>query len=70
MKDRRWYIDEESNKRVYDTFSNQIIVNKGTRDIYISVSIHTNDLTCGMGTNCEELEALYDLIKADLVEKV
>lgn len=68
-KDRRWYLDEETNKRVYDTFSNTIIVNKETRHIYINVSLHTNDLVCGMGTNCEELDVLYDLIKADLVKK-
>ena len=70
MKDRRWYLDKETNKRVYDTFSNGIIVNKETRDIYISVSIHTNDLVCGIGTNCCELDVLYDLIQAGLVEKV
>lgn len=69
-KDKRWYIDEESNKRVYDTFSNKIIINKETREIYINVSIHTNDLVCGLGTNCEDLESIYYLIKADLVEVV
>lgn len=69
-KDRRWYIDEETGKRVYDTFSNTIIVNKETREVYISVSLHTNDLVMGMGTNCEELDILYDIIKADLVKKV
>ena len=69
-KDRRWYIDEETKKRVYDTFSNIIIINKETRDIYISVDLHTNHLTCGMGTNCCELDVLYDLIQAGLVEKV
>ena len=70
MKERRWHIDEETNKRVYDTFSNTIIVNKETREIYITVSLHSNDLTYGMGTNCCELDIIYDLIKADLVEKM
>lgn len=64
MKDRRWYLDKEKKKRVYDTFSNEIIISKETREVFISVSMHTNDLACGMGTNCCELEVLYDLIKA------
>ena len=69
-KDRHWWISEETNKRVYDTDSNEIIISREDRTIFICVSMRSTEPFYGMGTNCYELGFLYDLIQAGLVEKV
>lgn len=45
-------------------------MNKETREIYVNIDVKSNDETYAMGTLFCEMDVIYDLIKADMVEKI
>ena len=58
------------NELYIDVNQGWVCINKKTRELFVSAEIQEDGLESGTPTNVYDIEVIYDLIKADLVEKV